>query len=361
MTIKNKDNFEKFNYIIYKENLWKFILFGSIFGLVELGLALSTPLIFGDYVTLLRALIVAFSFLVVALMIIIYINYEKLYKLAPATVYTIILVILLWATEISIASQVSTDNIMIYLATMLVFANISIFDWRIKTVLLIIPQIWFVVNIGINITDSAKLVSHYVNSNLVLIISIMLSYYIYKLKRENYTYTTTIEKQNTLLRDLTLLDSMTGINNHNSIYTILKQEIEYSKRYKTPLSIVMFDIDHFKNINDTYGHVFGDTVIKEISNQLKERTRATDHIGRYGGEEFIIILPNTGLIDAFTKANTCRRKIEEHTFESNVTLTISAGVIEWKNETAEQLVHTADQLMYKAKENGRNRVEKTLK
>jgi diguanylate cyclase (GGDEF)-like protein len=318
---------------------------------------LTTPLLFGDYVVLLRLLIVIFSLFIIMSMIIIYRNYDKLYYLATPILYLTIVVIMFWAVEIALASQIYSGNIMIYLATMLVFGNITIIPWERKLLLFLAPFIWFLIKVTMNITVSAEIVSHLVNSSLILFISIGLSYYIYNLRKSNFKYVETIKHQNQQLLESTLTDGMTGLYNHNHIYSLLQQEINYSKRYQTPLSIILFDIDHFKSINDNYGHIYGDEVIKLVSNSLKMNTRETDYIGRYGGEEFLLILPNTTLEDAFLKAERCRKTIKSLVFKDNKNITISGGVVIWSNESVEQFVEQADVLMYQAKDEGRDKIK----
>ena len=123
----------------------------------------------------------------------------------------------------------------------------------------------------------------------------------------------------------------------------------------------MFDIDNFKHYNDTYGHIKGDYLIKTISNILKQEVRSTDIVGRYGGEEFIIIFPNTNNIKALEISENIRKNIENHDFKGKASLpggkvTISAGVVEWSGESTLQFIEKADELLYIAKENGRNQV-----
>jgi diguanylate cyclase (GGDEF)-like protein len=121
----------------------------------------------------------------------------------------------------------------------------------------------------------------------------------------------------------------------------------------------MLDIDHFKAINDTYGHQIGDTTLVAVSQLIKDNLRDIDHVGRYGGEEFIVILPQTGLDNAYITAQRIRRAIESARFhEGKIKMTVSGGVVEFKEESALILIGKADELLYKAKQNGRNRIEK---
>ena len=137
------------------------------------------------------------------------------------------------------------------------------------------------------------------------------------------------------------------------------KEISKFKRYKTPFSILIIDVDFFKRINDLYGHDKGDLIIKEISSLIQKNTRNTDICARWGGEEFLILTPNSDLKAALTLANSLREFIEKNDFKMEKDkVTISIGVSTYnENLTQEKLIKLADNALYKAKGNGRNRVE----
>ncbi len=155
-------------------------------------------------------------------------------------------------------------------------------------------------------------------------------------------------------------DGLTEIYNHKYIYERLEKEIKLARRYRKTLSVCMFDIDYFKKINDEYGHQIGDQVLKFFSNFLRTELRDTDIIGRYGGEEFVIILPETPILDAYNTAERLRVGIEGMLIEKKIKITVSGGVAELLNEpNALELISKADMLLYIAKRGGRNRVEKS--
>lgn len=155
-----------------------------------------------------------------------------------------------------------------------------------------------------------------------------------------------------------LRDALTGLPNRNAYNERLETELARWKRYHSPLSLIIWDIDRFKNINDSYGHKAGDKVLLLISKQLSDHSRATDFISRFGGEEFIMLLPNTNSQSALTLANQLRQAIEKTGFNANggaVSITISCGVTEFTlNDTEESVFERADQALYQAKEQGRN-------
>jgi diguanylate cyclase (GGDEF)-like protein len=120
----------------------------------------------------------------------------------------------------------------------------------------------------------------------------------------------------------------------------------------------MFDIDRFKNVNDVHGHLIGDEVLKELAGLVEKNTRATDVFARWGGEEFVKVLPNTKLKEARALAQSLRELIEKHVFVNDLKLTCSFGVAEFlQGDTQESVMKKADEALYRAKNNGRNRVE----
>ncbi|MGV7930538.1 MAG: diguanylate cyclase [Spirochaetota bacterium] len=160
------------------------------------------------------------------------------------------------------------------------------------------------------------------------------------------------------LEQMAITDGLTGVFNRRHILYLLQREIERSKRYSSPLSIMMVDIDHFKKINDTYGHQFGDRVIVNVTGMIKREIRNVDMLGRYGGEEFLVVFPNTDMKNALLIAERIRKamgllKSSKHDFN----VSISAGVQTWKGHDMENLVREADLSLYSAKNKGRNRVE----
>ncbi|MDD4950438.1 diguanylate cyclase [Sulfuricurvum sp.] len=152
-------------------------------------------------------------------------------------------------------------------------------------------------------------------------------------------------------------DFLTGLNNRSKFEEKINEEIKRSLRYNHPLSLIMIDIDHFKEVNDIYGHVCGDTILKEFSTLLSENIRQTDLLARWGGEEFVILCPHTDLEGAVNLAESLRGKIEEHTFCEVGLKTASFGVAQFQCDTdAILLFQRVDHALYQAKEQGRNKV-----
>ncbi|MBU4312838.1 MAG: diguanylate cyclase [Candidatus Omnitrophica bacterium] len=175
------------------------------------------------------------------------------------------------------------------------------------------------------------------------------------------SYVDQIENINLKLKDRSIKDELTGCYNHRYFQDILTSEISRAVRYNRPLSIIMFDIDHFKKINDKYGHTFGDKVLKGIGDILKKTVRGSDMVFRYGGEEFCVILPETDKERAFIGAERIRKKISTSAFRIKnkvLKVTVSGGINGFvgKEITKETFIDNADKVLYQAKNAGRNRV-----
>jgi len=167
-----------------------------------------------------------------------------------------------------------------------------------------------------------------------------------------------IVTKNLELEQLSITDNLTRLFNRNKLDEILELEYNRANRYQYSFGVILIDIDHFKNVNDTYGHQMGDTVLKEIAKILKIHTRKTDTVGRWGGEEFLIICSETDLEGILSLAEKIRQEIANFSFDLKEQKTASFGIsIYKKNETIDNLLKRADNALYKAKENGRNRVE----
>ncbi len=165
------------------------------------------------------------------------------------------------------------------------------------------------------------------------------------------------------MREAATHDSLTGLLNRGEIFAMLERELERSRRERKPLSVILSDIDHFKKVNDSEGHLFGDEALREIARRLHSKLRPYDGVGRYGGEEFLLVLPACDLDCAMQRANELRETIASSpvvsrdvtktiTMSMGVAVSACAGVKE-----VEALLSRADKALYSAKANGRDRVE----
>ena len=163
-------------------------------------------------------------------------------------------------------------------------------------------------------------------------------------------------------RELSVRDELTGLYNRRHFQGVLQMEWKRTTRFRRPMSLLMIDIDHFKEFNDTFGHPFGDKVLKVLSNLILKNLREVDTVARFGGEEFVILLPDTGLEGAMVVAEKLRGLVEAERFAGEhqriIPLTISIGVSSFPEDVREMddLIDHADVALYEAKDNGRNRV-----
>lgn len=164
--------------------------------------------------------------------------------------------------------------------------------------------------------------------------------------------------KNEELEQLYITDRLTGLCNRYKLDRVLATEMQRVQRYPHPFGVILLDIDEFKIINDTHGHQVGDQTLVTIATILKENTRATDVVGRWGGEEFLILCAETDIDGAHRLAEKLRKAIAGHRFAVAQTITASFGVaVREGKDSAEQLISKADTALYQAKQNGRNRVE----
>jgi diguanylate cyclase (GGDEF)-like protein len=180
-----------------------------------------------------------------------------------------------------------------------------------------------------------------------------------KINEINYFITLTnitkleLQRENTMKKAYT--DNLTGIYNRNKFEEVFEYELNRSKRYHQPLSMAILDIDHFKNVNDTFGHLIGDEILVMLAHNIKQNTRETDLFARWGGEEFVMLFINTHADSALKLAENLRILIENLEHLTAGKITISFGITELKeNDTLESMLERADKALYKAKNSGRN-------
>jgi diguanylate cyclase (GGDEF)-like protein len=168
-----------------------------------------------------------------------------------------------------------------------------------------------------------------------------------------------LEKQKAILYQSSIMDHLTQVYNRSYIMKVFDSAFAQTKRYQQTFSCIILDIDNFKAINDTYGHPMGDEVIKATAQKIASQLRDADSVGRYGGEEFLIILPNTGAAEAKQVAEKIRTTVENATIgKQKLSVTVSLGLSDTLIEsptTQEEMLHNVDVALYQAKEKGKNR------
>jgi diguanylate cyclase (GGDEF)-like protein len=188
-----------------------------------------------------------------------------------------------------------------------------------------------------------------------------LTYFMYLLEQTVESRTAELKEKIAEVEYLSLTDPLTGISNRRKIETVLKSEIERTSRTGNPLAVIMVDIDHFKEFNDTYGHETGDRILKEFADTVSRSIRAIDVAGRIGGEEFLIVCPETSVTGAYLVAEKLRIAVESMKIQSVQRVTASFGCAALiQGEDWNHLISRSDKALYRAKENGRNRVESDI-
>ena len=167
-----------------------------------------------------------------------------------------------------------------------------------------------------------------------------------------------LEAKNRRLEEMSMRDYLTDLYNRRALMEKLDFEIKRRNRTKSPLSVVMLDLDHFKQVNDTHGHQVGDQVLIQVADLLRKSVREIDIVGRYGGEEFLVILPDCPVKEAVNVAERIRAGVAKFDFYLSLKLTISGGAAEYKGGNSDNLIEIADRNLYLAKNSGRNKVQK---
>jgi diguanylate cyclase (GGDEF)-like protein len=222
-------------------------------------------------------------------------------------------------------------------------------------VLLVSVYLVFTILLPNYLNDSIRILVLQVNALVFNVLVWIFVRMMYEMRLKVFLDTKLITDKNDVLKDMASRDSMTGLYNHGAAYKYLGYSVEEAKTEGEKLTIIMADIDNFKRINDTHGHQYGDYIIKAIAQVLNKCIRSTDILCRYGGEEFLLILPGAGYEESKRLAERIRSKIENTEFDRGEFITISGGVSVFDGENANDLVKDADSKLYDAKQSGKNR------
>ncbi len=165
-----------------------------------------------------------------------------------------------------------------------------------------------------------------------------------------------LERKNRILAKLSATDGLTQVSNHRTVLEYLKAAMVEADRTRSPLSVALFDIDDFKHVNDSQGHLVGDQVLVDVAALIKGNIRETDQVGRYGGEEFMVVFAQADLATAAKAAERIRQAVAQHRFQDDLHITLSGGVSPYRGGSETDLVRTADVQLYEAKRQGKNRI-----
>ena len=255
--------------------------------------------------------------------------------------------------------------------------NYTVFSAFIITFIIMIPVMWYFISMLVKPITCLKKESdkvskrkfeqvHKIKTKVVELNELSSS--IYTMSQSIHDYqrnleqkieerTKKLEEANEVLRSLSITDKLTGLYNRIQLDKVLNAEIIRSERYNSTFSLIIIDIDHFKLVNDTFGHQTGDRVLLEFAQILKNSVRSADTVGRWGGEEFIVICPETNQEGAEKLAEHLRELVAEHVFTKVGQKTASFGVATYTpGEKEQELISRADEALYEAKNSGRNKV-----
>lgn len=350
---------EEFKHFLWNQNIHHSLVFSSIGLFIEsmaFGYVLKAKLTryFPFYITLFLAALGIIPLLI-------YLNKRRMdFMPRGGNVFGcfFLFAILIYASFLSIMNQYYTGAISEYIIVMFSLASFFYIPFLPSLFIFIGSHLFFVYTLLHIHSHYLLLQDHVVNSTAALCLAFFISRLTYNQKMAAFINSKTIEEQMEALREISIKDGMTGLFNHNYICTQLEEEIRRTKRYKTPLSIGIFDLDGFKNVNDTHGHQEGDAILIYVAQQMRETFRDTDLIGRYGGDEFLVIFPETEVEDAVIAAERFRQVLTTPNSQGTYTsISVSGGIVKFNGEdTLEAFIHKADILLYNAKNLGKDQI-----
>lgn len=269
-------------------------------------------------------------------------------------------ILLVFCTVSTMIDQAIHGQITVYVIGTMTIAVAMYLPPRVSVPLFTLNHAGFLVAMTFLQPDRATLMSHYVNGTIVMVLAVVITKLMFDSQRRVFQGMSVIQNQQHELERLAIEDSLTGLYNRRYADSRLAEELERSRRYNRPFSIAMADIDHFKRVNDTYSHQVGDEVLRQLAGLLRAAIRTVDVVTRYGGEEFVIIFPETTEGTAHAVCEKMRSSVERHNWHviaDGLAVTISIGVSGSNaDDDVAGVMRAADDRLYQAKHAGRNRV-----
>ena len=277
--------------------------------------------------------------------------------------YIVVLVIMASGIAIVTIDQLVTTNITPFLLICVITGLVFLIRPLASFIIYLASYVAYYLSLALTTTNQQILISNRVNGITAVGIGFLLSLILWHYNYTNITQRRRIEIQQQQLEQMAYHDPLTNLPNRRFLEELIKREFSLIRRYGQETVIIILDIDDFKTINDTYGHPVGDSILKQLAALLKNNVRETDTVSRFGGEEFIIFMPNTTLENGQAFADRLRKLIMEKSFPMGsltLQITCSFGVsslADIADQTIEDYYTLADQALYLAKERGKNRVE----
>jgi diguanylate cyclase (GGDEF)-like protein len=351
---KHKDEFIR---EIYKENLLRIIISSILLTISEIILLCFFEQIIINSIYIMT-LFVIFNFIFFPIL---FWAYKKVTVMSMGTIKVIqgiyLIVVLFFGIGLTLLTQDQYQSTHVYILVLFAIAAFVYILPLESLFIFSVAYIFFAFMLPDYQPNLNIVIILRVNGLLMNIIAWIFSGMVLNMRINSFLDKKEIMKKNQELNELAIKDSMTSLYNHMHIYHRLHEETTIAKQVDSPLAIILLDIDDFKGINDKYGHLMGDKIIVRVAEILVNTCRKSDLIGRYGGEEFIIVMPNTNIKDAVILAERIRGAVEKAEFAYGIGITVSGGIKEYQGDTAEELINAADTQLYKAKLNGKNRLE----
>ncbi len=346
----------------YRINLHRLVLIGPLFFLMELSLLPLDRYLLG--VTLVVKIFLVLNVLVYPFVYHANKHQDRMKEWSiRLAVYAYILLIMGLGSGLSLKGLMSTDLVHVFLMTIVtiaIFFILPALDHLILILLGVIPYLLIYPHLLIH-----KEIEFVIINNVIVfaLLSWLFGRLVFTMNVRSLITSRTLEAQNRLLADLAIKDPMTGLLNHGASQERLRKAIDRAKQNEGSLSLLLFDIDDFKGINDTWGHLVGDEVIRKIASAVKDSVNVDDEVGRYGGDEFIVIMPHTSIQGARVVAAKIWNAMDAITVpDTDITVTLSGGIevliADEKLDTeqaATDMVAHSDIKLFKAKERGKNR------
>lgn len=276
-------------------------------------------------------------------------------RVTEAVLCTIVSITLLWSVINTFKAQSITSDISIYLLVLFaVAAVIRIRPW-ITAIIFGGNYTVFLIGMPNFQTNRDYLISHIMNGLILNVIAYLISRMMYAYSLNDYIDKQDIGKKNVELLHMARHDGLTSLYNHQAIHEMLEASIIWAKESSRELSVLLIDLDYFKEINDVLGHRAGDNALRLIAERILCNIRQGDIAGRYGGDEFLVILPGSDLGRAKGIASRLLNDIRELKYEG-IQLSFSCGIALWHGQRADQLIDEADKALYRVKNDGRNNI-----
>ena len=267
--------------------------------------------------------------------------------------YTIL--VLVFCALLALFAQTKIDFVHVYLMAVL-GASALLYTMPIEQgIQFALVYLWFAILLPWFKPDFPAVLLIRLNTLIFNLVAWMLGRTMLRMKLETFLDKKRLVELNAELKELVKIDSMTGLYNHETAVGVLYNEVMRARRIDYPLTIILADIDNFKAVNDCHGHLVGDSVIRGIAHILLTTARSTDTVGRYGGEEFLLIMPDTGLADAQVMCERIQSAIQAASFEKDIKVSLSYGISQYDGETIDEFIGKADRKLYAAKAAGKDR------